>query len=376
MTVRKKLPLQQVQRILHIIPALGGGGAERQLSLLALEQMRKGIDVHVATRRGGHHEQAMRDHGVAIHYLGDLRYAHPLLFGRLWSVIKTINPDIVQTWLPQMDIVGGLVAKAAGKPWVLSERNSKKAFTRPPRSVWWLRRQIARLASLIVANSQAGYDYWLEHIGKSDRLATISNGLDLAGIRVAQPLGVPGAGPDGDNFLLVGRLLPHKSPQTLVRALDIVHQHYPARALIIGDGPLREELEGLIRDSGLADSVSVVPYQTEWWGHLKTAVALVSMSQYEGQPNVVLEAMAAGCPVIVSDIPMHREILDESTAVLVPVGDAAALADAMISLIAHRDEAHRRAELAQQSVARMNMDNVARNYELLYERALRLTLTG
>lgn len=358
-------------KILHVIPTLNGGGAERQLSLLTEEQARRGIDVHVATRRGGHHERSMRDHGVTIHYTGDLRYAHPLLFTRLWSLIKTVNPDIVQTWLPQMDIVGGLVAAAAGKPWILSERNSKKAFTRPPRLVWWLRRQVARLASLIVANSQAGCDYWLEHIGKPDRLATISNGLDLAGIRAARPLGIPGADPNGGSFLLVGRLLPHKSPQTLVGALRIVRHTYPARALIIGDGPLRDELDNLIRESSLGDSISVMPYQTEWWGYLKTATALISMSQYEGQPNVVLEAMAAGCPIIVSDIPMHREILDESTAVMVPVGDAAALAGAMISLIAHRDEACRRAELARQSVARMNMETVARNYELLYERALR-----
>lgn len=312
----------------------------------------------------------MRDHGVTIHYLGDLRYAHPLLFTRLWSLIKMVNPDIVQTWLPQMDIAGGLVATAAGKPWVLSERNSKKAFMRPPRTVWWLRRQVARLASLIIANSQAGYDYWMECIGKPDRLATISNGLDLAGIRAAQPLGVQRVGPDGYCFLLVGRLLPHKSPQVLVRALHIVRQKYSTQALIIGDGPLREELDSLIRESDLSDDVSVMPYQAHWWGYLKTAAALVSMSQYEGQPNVVLEAMAAGCPVIVSDISMHREILDESTAVLVPVGDADALADAMISLIMHRDEARRRAELAQQSVAWMNMEAVARNYDLLYERAL------
>lgn len=358
-------------KILHVIPALKGGGAERQLSLLSEEQARRGINVHVATRRGGHHERSMRDHGVTIHDIGDLRYAHPLLFTRLWSLIKTVNPDIVQTWLPQMDIVGGLVATAAGKPWVLSERNSKMAFTRPPMAVWWLRRQVARLATLIVANSQAGYDYWLECIGKPHLLATISNGLDLAGIRAARPLDMPGADPDGGSFLLVGRLLPHKSPQTLVRALHIVRQTYPARALIIGDGPLRNELDDLIRESGLDDSVSVMPYQTEWWGYLKTTTALISMSQYEGQPNVVLEAMAAGCPVIVSDIPMHREILDDSTAVMVPVGDAAALAGAMISLIAHRDEACRRAELARQFVARMNMETVARNYELLYERALR-----
>ncbi len=360
-----------IRNILHIIPTLGGGGAERQLALLASEQARHGIEVHVAARRGGHHEQSMCDHGVKIHYLGDLRYAHPLLFIRLSSLIKTINPDIVQTWLPQMDIVGGLVAVATRKPWILSERNSKKAFTRPPMTIWWLRRQIGRLASLIIANSQAGYDYWMEFIGQSGRLATISNGLDLESIHATRSIEIPGTSPGSYSFLLVGRLLPHKAPHILIKAISLLCKRYSVRALIMGDGPLRDELKLLIHESGLNDTVSVVPYQMNWWGYLKSATALISMSQYEGQPNVVLEAMAAGCPVIVSDIAMHREILDESSAILVPVNDAEALTDAMISLIMEPDKARSRAALAEKFASGKNMETVARGYEILYAKALK-----
>src|SRR5436190_16981302 len=113
-----------ILRILHIIPTLEGGGAERQLSMLAAEQARRGHDVHVAVRRTGVHAQTTRNSGVRVHELGNLRSFDPRLFLALKCVIATVRPDIVQTWLPQMDVLGGAAIFSSRIPWIISERTS------------------------------------------------------------------------------------------------------------------------------------------------------------------------------------------------------------------------------------------------------------
>src|SRR3954454_15474409 len=93
--------------ILHAIPTLGGGGAERQLCMLASEQARRGACVHVGIRRGGVHEPVLKKCGVHIHELGNARSINPRLLLALARTIAKVTPTIVQTWLPQMDVVGG-----------------------------------------------------------------------------------------------------------------------------------------------------------------------------------------------------------------------------------------------------------------------------
>src|SRR5262249_21948974 len=114
----------------------------------------------------------------------------------------------------------------------------------------------------------------------------------------------------------------------------------------------------------------IVPYRANWWGLLKTCTALINASRFEGQPNVVLEAMAAGCPLIVSDIPEHRAILDNESALLVPPENAAALAHALVSLLSNSDAAVRRACRAYERVAGATIDCIADQYERVYASVL------
>jgi glycosyltransferase involved in cell wall biosynthesis len=356
-------------KILHLIPTLEGGGAERQLTMLAAEQARRGWSVHIALRRGGMYEERMGNSGVVIHPLGDIKSIHPVLIARVNALARNIKPTILHTWLPQMDIVGGLVSLYRSIPWVLSERSSKEAY-QDTRVLAWMRCRLARYAKAVVANSEEGTEYWKGRHFAAVSLATINNAVDVAAVRGAASMPCQVSGDSGTTVLCVGRFEQYKAPDIFLQAVKHVSQQYNVRGLLIGDGPLLQDVRAGITALDLGKRVRIMQYQANWWGLLKTATALVSPSRFEGQPNVVLEAMAAGCPLIVSDIPAHRTILDERSALIVPKDNPVALAGAIESLLSDPEAARQRAECASKRVAGFTIQAAADAYEGVYTRVL------
>ena len=357
--------------ILHLIPTLEGGGAERQLSMLAAEQSRRGWCVHVGIRRGGVHEELLRSTGVTIHSLGDHRIVNPLLLVSIDALIKKIKPDVVQTWLPQMDIVGGIAALWNSVPWIISERASKLAYQGVPLRTG-LRCRLAQYASAIVANSSNGAVYWGEILNGAVPVSTIANAVNVEAIRNAANIGCENSNlKDGMKYLLVvGRLVPEKGLESIMQAVHLVPEKNNIRISIIGDGPLRKDIEVGIRDAELGDRITLQPYNSTWWGLFKSASALVSMSRFEGQPNVVLETMAAGCPLIVSDIPEHREFLDDDSAIFVPLDNPVALAEAIVSLLSDKASALQRTERALMRVNNLTVQAATDAYESTYRKVM------
>jgi glycosyltransferase involved in cell wall biosynthesis len=351
--------------ILHLIPTLEGGGAERQLCMLATEQARRGLGVHVAIRRGGVYMQAMRDGGVEIHELGGVRSINPRLFFAIRRTLKSIKPEIVQTWLPQMDILGGLAALQRDTIWVVSERTSKSYYEEVP-LVARLRLFLGRFASAVVSNSEGGGNYWRDAIRPPTKLVTVRNAVDFQRIREAIPLSTHSF--SSPPLLVVGRFIRDKALEVIVRAVGSADESI--NVVMIGEGPDRLMIEREIEAASLSSRVKVLPYQSDWWRWLKIAGGLISMSRYEGNPNVVLEAMAGGCPVILSDIPAHREIADASSAVFVPVDDVQALATAVAKLLADKDAARQRAECASARVGSMTIETMADAYDAVYKDVL------
>jgi glycosyltransferase involved in cell wall biosynthesis len=353
--------------VLHVIPTLEGGGAERQLSMLAGEQVRRGLDVHVAIRRGGVHTEAMRDCGVQLHELGNLRSVDPRLFLAIRRILKNIEPAIVQTWLPQMDILGGLAALQCHTPWIVTERTSKEHYAEIP-SVARLRLFLGRFASAIVANSDGGGHYWQAAIGRVIKPVMIRNALNFEGIQQAEPLSTVSF--SGPLFLVVGRLVQEKAQEVIVQGVGNFAGGGSINVAIIGEGPHLAVIQKEIEAASLSAHVRILPYQPDWWRWLKIADGLISMSRYEGNPNVVLEAMAGGCPVILSDIPAHREVADASAAVFVPVDDVQALSTAIAEFIADKGAALRRAKCASARVGSMTLTAMADAYDAVYKDVL------
>jgi len=356
-------PSADRKTILHVIPTLTGGGAERQLALLAAEQARRGWKVHIALRRSGNYAEHLTGSSVVLHELGDLRRGHPLLFVRLHALVRRIKPDVLQTWLLQMDIIGGAVALATRTPWVLTERNSTEAYDETPVPSW-IRCRLGRRASAIVANSRDGALYWQEILPTDVPACVVPNAVDIESIRaMEQRTLIPAT---RSMLLCVGRLVPQKAPENVIHALSLLPDDIDVHLVLLGDGPLRQQVVDAIAAHSLGSRITLLPYQADWWGLLKSASALINVSRFEGQPNVVLEAMAAGCPLIVSDIPPHREILDETGTVFVPRDDSASLAKAIVSVVSDPSAARVRAAAAIERVARSTINGVADSYEHVY----------
>lgn len=196
--------------------------------------------------------------------------------------------------------------------------------------------------------------------GASSRIVQIPNGVDVVGIRSADPF--PEA---GVVVLTSGRILAYKGIDRVIRALATLDERY--RLVIVGDGPERPALHTLAHDLGVGDRVTfcgVVP-RSELYQWLQTAAVYVTMSTSEAFGIAPLEAAVAGCRVIASDIPAHREVLASVPGVtlLSPTASTVDLA----ATIEHEDRDTRRSH---QSVDAVSWDQVAEQTIAVYERVL------
>jgi len=360
-------------RLLHCIPNLVHGGAERQLSYLAPELVRLGHEIHVAYLNGGPNLCRLQKWGVFLHPLPHRNYYDPFILLHLVRLIKQIKPDLVQTWLLQFDILGGMAAQITRTPWLLREPTSARAH--PAILKRKVQVMIAKGVSGIIANSRSGSLFWHSRF-PNKKLYVISNGLPLQKIEQAQPAWPyePGFEPRQRRILFVGRFdqgrycggIGHaKNLDNLVAALWLVSEPETV-AVLCGGGPRLPHIKQLVQRLGIADRVLLPGYVTNAWSLMKQAEVFVSVSWFEGNPNTVLEAMACGCPLVVSDIPEHREFLDDESARFANPGDPADIARAIGQTLAFPEEARRRAVVAQAKVRQRTIGNMARRYEKAY----------
>ena len=346
-----------------------GGGAERQLTYLSQALERNGCDVHVALNAGGPNLPALEASGATVHRLEGRGNHDPRMLARLCQIIKRTRPDLVQCWLLQMEVVGGLASLATRTPWVFSERSSQAAY--PPSLKHRLRVAMASRASAIVANSSAGDEYWRDRTRGLVPRYVIPNALPLDAIRAAPMAAVDlSVGAGAPLILFAGRLDECKNPELLVEALRHLPSGLDFRALFCGEGPRRAAVERLLVHYGLERTARVAGYTGNLWGLMKRARVIASLSRFEGSPNVVLEAMACGCPLVVSDIPAHREILDEGTALFVDVSEVAAVVDGLSRVLADPGAALLRARAAQVRAERHALPRVAQQYLKVYSDVL------
>lgn len=167
---------------------------------------------------------------------------------------------------------------------------------------------------------------------------------------------------------IIGRLTDQKNHADLLKALESVNRVRPAYLLVIGAGPLQENLIQMTRLLNLQDNVFFLGSRSDVLDILPHLDLLISSSLWEGFPTVILEAMALGVPVVATDVSGSRElVMDGKTGLLVPPHDPDALAEAILNMLADGERARRMAEHARTVAMPYTIQNTVRTYCQVYQ---------
>lgn len=313
-------------RLLLIIPTLVRGGAEKQLTLLASALPRDEFDVHVAVlTHSGALEASLKDHGVPFTIIGKRWKFDPTSYWRLRQHIRDLRPDIVHTWLFAANAYGRQAAVSAGVKHIIAAERCVD----PWKAVWQLAidRALAKKTQRIVTNSTGVKDFYAGRGLPADKFVIIPNGIEPGeGAPISRreellaELQIP---PNARLIGAVGRLWPQKRIKDLIWAADLLKStRDDTHLLIIGDGPQRERLLRYREQNQITDRVHFLGERGDVPRLMPHFDALWLASEYEGQSNAIMEAMAARVPVIATDIAGNRDLVIEGvTGYLVPLGD-------------------------------------------------------
>ena len=199
-----------------------------------------------------------------------------------------------------------------------------------------------------------------------DRISVVHNPIDIEEIRekATLPIPHPWFREDVPIILGVGRLVHEKDFRTLIDAFQQVRVSHPSRLVILGEGPLRRNLEKQIRELLLQDHVLLPGYDPNPFPYMARATVFVLSSRDEGLPNVLLQSMACETPVIATRCHSGPEeiITNGSDGLLVPVGDSAAMAGAIVSVLESPELQRQLVAKARESMRRFSAEVVLERY--------------
>jgi glycosyltransferase involved in cell wall biosynthesis len=363
---REILQAEMTIRIAQIIPTLDQGGAEKQMCLLASGLDRTRFECHVITlTRDGPRKDELLKAGIPVHSIAKRGKFDPLAWHRLNRILKSIKPDIVHTWLFAANSYGRLAALWNKVPVIVGGERCVD----PWKSTWHfvVDRFLARYSQAIVTNSSGVVDFYNQHGIAKDRFRIIPNGIRPSNVtpitreEAYARLGVPS---DRKIIACVGRLWPQKGHADLLWAMELFRVvRDGAMLVIIGDGPLRERLELLIDQYRIANDVRMAGERTDVAQLMPHFDMIIQASQYEGQSNVIMEAMQCGVPVIATNIPGNRDLVESGVdGVLIELGDPQQMAQAMFGIL---DQPEHTAELVAAAKRKMASEFTV---ELMIER--------
>jgi len=326
------------------LPSLAGGGAEKVTLNLARGLIQAGVRVDVVVGQATGPYLKSLPAGANLVNLGARRTV--LAIFPLIKYLRTERPDGLISALDHANVVA-LMAAWLGRTGVKvvvathSHLSSARAVknSKQRSGLRWLMRFFYPRAHAIVAVSHGVAEDLAGLIGvAAANIKVVYNPVVDAEMltRAGQPASHPWLAETAVPVILsVGRLSPPKDFQTLIAALALVRAVTPARLIILGEGELRESLEATIRRLNLSDWVQMPGFCANPYSFMAQARVLALSSRSEALPTVLIEALACGTPVVATNCPGGAgEILGGGKyGRLVPVGDAAALADALLATI-------------------------------------------
>ncbi len=324
----------RLERVVLAIGQLGLGGTERQVVLLATGLRERNIDADVAVLfGGGPREEELKAAGVPVWFgnvpHGQARALVPLALPRLHKWLRAIAPQVVHVFTYPACVIVGPVARTARVPVVVAGRRSLGDFKDGRPLVTVAERLTNWTYDVFVANAQAVATDVVRREGTAPgRVKVIPNALDPAAFDEVTPASLPGAPP---HLLCVANLIAYKGHRYLIQAhAQLFAAGVTSTLVLVGDGDARKDLEK--QAGALGAPVVFLGTRRDVPNVLAAADVVVLPSLHEGMSNVLMEAMAAGCAIVATDVGGNGEVLAH-TGILCAPGSAAALAAAIGALL-------------------------------------------
>jgi len=376
-------------KILYVIPRLAKAGTEKHLVSLASSLDRSKFDVTICCLFAGtdcHGFRSTDKHGLtrgnSVKISGNLCFKIIFLKRKnvydlrvifdLYRLIRKERYNIVHTYLFGFHYLAAIPAKIAGVPVVISSRRELATWKK------WQHHLLENLGNIftdkMVACSNAVREFSLDTENlTSDKIVTIYNGIDLKqfyphqkNIRILEELGLD----EKDKIVgMVANFSSVKDHKTLFKAIAEVKKTFPqVKCLLIGDGPLREELKVKSEELKVKSNIIFLGRRDDIPELLSIMDVFILTSLSEGFPNVVLEAMACGLPVVATNTGgIPEAVIDEKSGVLVKPRDYQAIADTVVRLLENcgitKDMGKRGREIAEN---KFKFERMLAEYENLY----------
>jgi glycosyltransferase involved in cell wall biosynthesis len=349
-------------RVGLVIGQLTTGGAEGQLRLLCEGFDRAAISptVYCLSDQTEPNGSLLARAGIPVRAIagGQLDRAK-----RLRRALTADRIDVVHTWLFIANAYGWVANFRAPRALVTSARNCK----RQGRLLDTLNRRAFNASDAIIVNS-AEVQHYIEHeyAAPAQHITVIPNAIDLERFRARSRPG------ESAHVITVGRLVRQKNPLLFVAAAAALREHLPAAHFtMIGDGPMRGEVEAAVRAAGLADVCRLAGERADVHELLSQADLFWLTSDWEGLPNALIEALASGLPAVVTDVGGTRDLVDDGVeGFVVMPQNADAIVQPSLAILGDAERRTRMSAAARRRAERFGVGQMVRATQAVYERAL------
>ncbi|MEU3166221.1 glycosyltransferase [Streptosporangium sp. NPDC006930] len=323
-----------LRRVLLLAGQLRVGGTEKQIFLLATGLARDGVKVDVVTLHlGGPYGDALERAGVPVHNAGFTALStgitalprNLLAAVRLVRLVRRLRPDVLHAFLYHAYVIGTPIAWLARVPVIVAGRRSLSLFKRLPYGIHALERLAVRLTRHVVANAVAVAEDARRVEGLApEKISVIYNGLPESAFLPVTPASIA---TDLPVVCCVANLMTYKGHRHLIEAMALLADRgTPCTLVLAGEGPERDALTPQAESLGVDLRLLGLRRDVQALVHRASVVVLASLQ--EGMSNAVMEAMAAGRPIVATAVGGTRELLN-GRGLLVPPQDPRALADAL-----------------------------------------------